>query len=76
MLNLKIISMATVKKKYEKSKYKYVDKEITYNKTYWRRSAMMGYGLARYSTEREAAISADKILIYNSKKPVNILKPL
>tara|TARA_R110000851_G_scaffold74218_1_gene163857 strand:- start:250 stop:456 length:207 start_codon:yes stop_codon:yes gene_type:complete len=65
--------MAVIKKKYEKSKYKYVDKEISYDKVCWRRIAMMGYGTARYKTEREAALSADKILIQNNKEPVNIL---
>lgn len=65
--------MAQTSSKYEKSKYKYVIKEMKSGHTYFMRSKMFGYGHKRYKTEREAALSADRILIDNNKEPVNIL---
>jgi len=58
------------------SKYRYVQEEVNDLNTYFVRSQMYRYGKKRFKTEREAALSADKILIENKKKPVNILKPL
>ena len=65
--------MARMAPKYEKSKYKYVIKELHDDYIYYVRSAIYGYGKKRYKTEREAALSADKILIEKGRKPVNIL---
>ena len=65
--------MAIIAPKYEKSKYKYVSKELKNGLIYYLRCKMNGYGHCRYKTEREAALSADKILISVGKEPVNIL---
>ena len=65
--------MARIAPKYENSKYKYVIKELHDGYIYYVRRAMCGYGTKRYKTEREAALSADKILIEKGRKPVNIL---
>ena len=65
--------MAQKAPKYEKSKYKYVTIEHHNDHTYYVRSAMCGYGKKRYKIEKEAALSADKIMIGKGKEPVNIL---
>ena len=65
--------MASTAAKYEKSKYKYVDKMTKNDKVYFRRLGMFGKGHKCYSTEREAALAADKLLIEKGKEPVNIL---
>ncbi len=65
--------MANKTAKYEKSKYKHVDKMMMNDKIYFRRLAMFGKGHKTYDTEREAAIAADVLLIENGKEPVNIL---
>jgi hypothetical protein len=57
-----------------KSKYKYVQIEKRGDKVYYRRRAMRGYGDKRYENEKEAAKSADLILIKNREEPVNIYK--
>jgi len=63
----------------EKSKYNYIGKIIRTTlkgvvTVKWRRVAMCNYGAKLYDSEREAALSADMILIENGKEPVNILK--
>ena len=65
--------MAIVYPKTEKSKYKYVYIEHKNEKTYYVRTGLCGYSPKRYHTEREAALSADMILIDNGRDPVNIL---
>ena len=65
--------MTQKSQKYEKSKYKFVQIEHHNGITYYVRSAMCGCGQKRYKSEREAALSADKILIEQGKEPVNIL---
>ena len=64
--------MATIAPKYEKSKYKYVIKELINGGVLWKMT-IQGYSQKRYKTEREAAIAADKIMIAQGKEPVNIL---
>ena len=66
--------MAQKAAKYQDSKYKYVRIEYHNDNIYYARSAMCGYGQKRYKTEKEAALSADKLLISKGKKPVNILR--
>lgn len=58
--------------KYEKSKYKYVIKELKNDKIRWKMS-IVGYSQKRYKTEREAGLAVDKIMIGKGKEPVNIL---
>ena len=65
--------MARKAPKYAESKYKYVKIEYHNDHTYYVRSAMCGYGMKRYKTEKEAALSVDKLLIEKGKEPVNIL---
>tara|TARA_R110000803_G_scaffold63443_5_gene124144 strand:+ start:8350 stop:8556 length:207 start_codon:yes stop_codon:yes gene_type:complete len=65
--------MARKAAKYEKSKYKYVDKMMINDNVYFRRLAMFGKGHKCYKTERDAALAADKLLIEKGKEPVNIL---
>lgn len=64
--------MATKTAKYSKSKYKYVKKCEWNHKVYWQLN-YANYSMKGYSTEREAAIVIDKILIEQGKEPVNIL---
>ena len=64
--------MAQIAAKYEKSKYKYVIKELINGVVLWKMT-IKGYSQKRYKTEREAAISVDKIMISKGKEPVNIL---
>tara|TARA_R110000744_G_scaffold148263_2_gene261279 strand:+ start:116 stop:319 length:204 start_codon:yes stop_codon:yes gene_type:complete len=64
--------MARKAPKYEKSIYKYVIKEFHNDLIRWKMT-IKGYSQKRYKTEREAAISVDKILIYQGREPVNIL---
>ncbi len=64
--------MAQKAAKYEKSKYKHVIKELKNDLIRWKIN-VKGYSQKRYKTEREAAISVDKIMIKKGKEPVNIL---
>jgi hypothetical protein len=64
--------MPRIAPKYEKSKYKYVIKELINGGVLWKMT-IKGYSQKRYKTEREAAIAADKIMIAKGKEPVNIL---
>ena len=64
--------MAQIAPKYEKSKYKYVIKELINGGVLWKMT-VKGHCQKRYKTEREAAIAADKIMIAQGREPVNIL---
>ena len=64
--------MAQKAAKYEKSKYKYVIKELQNDLIRWKMT-IKGYSQKRYKTEREAAIAADKIMIAQGREPINIL---
>jgi len=55
-----------------KSKYRYVEIVDVCDKIYYRIN-MAGVSKHSFSTEREAAIAADKLLISKGKQPVNIL---
>jgi hypothetical protein len=65
--------MATYRIHNIKSQYKHVEIVKSGERIYYRVS-MPGVGKSGFSTEREAALAADKLLIKKGKEPVNILK--
>lgn len=57
------------------SKYKYVGKYTKEDVTKWTIRIPKICGIRAFDTERQAAITVDKLLIKAGRKPVNILKP-
>lgn len=64
--------MAQIARRYNKSKYKYVQNLKANGKDYWTHS-LPNVTRVKYDSEREAALAVDKYLISKGKNPINIL---